>query len=171
MSYQQASPPARFRRERVKCFGASRRRFWPRFDAGGEPSNADTHVGSPEGRLSDAGSTPAASTTYLVLRQCVAVFTIGRLQNISKRMYGSGLVEQPDRTFDRRGTQMHVPLRCREIHVPGQILNRARWRAPHGEMRTERVPQSVHARFHIRPTRRPLHVILDIFCVRVKPSR
>src|SRR5262249_52524469 len=38
-----------------------------------------------------SGSTPAASTIYLVLRQYVVVFTIGRRQNVSKPVRGFGL--------------------------------------------------------------------------------
>ena len=40
--------------------------------------------------LSDAGSTPAASTIYLTLRQGLADFTIARLQHVSKPVYGFG---------------------------------------------------------------------------------
>jgi hypothetical protein len=39
---------------------------------------------------------------------------------------------------------VHVPLRRREILMPRELLNRAAWRAPHREMRTERVAQSMH---------------------------
>ena len=38
-------------------------------------------------------------------------------------------------------TQVHVALRRREVGVPGQLLNRPRRRAPHRQMRTERVTQ------------------------------
>jgi hypothetical protein len=53
-------------------------------------------------------------------------------------------IQQPDRTLDRRGTQVHVPLRRDQILMPGELLNRPRRRAPHREMRAERVPQSMH---------------------------
>ena len=95
--------------------------------------------------LSDAGSTPAASTTYLALRQRLADFTIRRLQNVSKPVYGFGLIQEPDRTLYSRGAEVHVPLRRGEIHMPGELLNRSRRRPTHREMRTERVPQSMHA--------------------------
>ena len=40
---------------------------------------------------------------------------------------------------------MHVALRGREVGVPGQVLNRSGCRAPHREMRAERVPQFVRS--------------------------
>ena len=51
-------------RERDKS-GSGDRRFWPLPHAGHEISEADTHVESCGDVLSDAGSTPAASTTFL----------------------------------------------------------------------------------------------------------
>jgi hypothetical protein len=44
-------------------------------------------------------------------------------------------IQQPDRAFDRRGTQVHVPLRRDQILMPGELLNRPRRRAAHGQMR------------------------------------
>jgi hypothetical protein len=55
------------------------------------------------------------------------------------------LIEQPNCTFNSCWAQVHVPLRRREIHVAGEILNRSRRRTAHREVRTERVPQSMHA--------------------------
>ena len=40
---------------------------------------------------------------------------------------------------------MHVPLRRRQILMPRQLLNGPRRRAPHRQVRTERVSQDVHA--------------------------
>jgi len=91
--------------------------FSPLPHAGYEKSEADTHVEFFDDVLSDAGSTPAASTIYLVLRQRLADSTIYRLHNVSKPVRGFGLIEETDRTFDRCGTQMHVPLRGGEVHV------------------------------------------------------
>jgi len=46
------------------------RRFWPRPHAGHEKTDADTHVESHDDVLSDAGSTPAASTnTFEFVRE------------------------------------------------------------------------------------------------------
>ena len=46
---------------------------------------------------------------------------------------------------DRRRTQVHVPLRRRQVLVAGEFLNRPRRRAAHRQVRTERVPQDVNA--------------------------
>jgi hypothetical protein len=50
------------RRAATRCFGASGPRFPSLFDVDREPSRAATHVDARDGVLSDAGSTPAAST-------------------------------------------------------------------------------------------------------------
>jgi len=60
-------------------------------------------------------------------------------------VHGFGLIEESDRALDRRGTEVHVPLRRDEIHVPSELLNRTRRGPAHREVRTERVPQSMHA--------------------------
>jgi hypothetical protein len=52
----------------------------------------------------------------------------------------SRTIEQPDRSIERRRTQVHVALRRVEILVSGQFLDCTRWRATHCQMRTERVP-------------------------------
>ena len=57
---------------------------------------------------------------------------------------------------------MHVPLRRREIHVPGQFLNCACRRPPHREVRTKRVSQPMHAALsELRTSDCPSHVVLD----------
>jgi hypothetical protein len=67
----------------------------------------------------------------LAARRGPTLFTIARLQHVSKPVYGfgahvvsgfsrTGSIEQPDRTLDSRGTEVHVPLRRCEIHMPGQ---------------------------------------------------
>ena len=53
----------RFRRAAARHIGASGRRFPSLFDGGRELSRAAKHVDARDGVLSDAGSTPAASTT------------------------------------------------------------------------------------------------------------
>src|SRR5213596_1901961 len=64
----QAGRRAGLRSAAMRLFGASDRRFPLLFDGGRETSRAATHVDSCDGILSDAGSTPAASTN---LRACV----------------------------------------------------------------------------------------------------
>src|SRR5690348_215122 len=59
----QAGRHWRFRRVTTRSIGASGRRFPPFFDGGCEHSRAATHVDACDGVFSDAGSTPAASTT------------------------------------------------------------------------------------------------------------
>jgi hypothetical protein len=61
----------------------------------------------------------------------------------STEIFGNGAFEQPNRTFDRRRTQVHVALRGGDVRVTGQLLNRPRRRPAHREMRTERVPKAV----------------------------
>jgi hypothetical protein len=69
------------------------------------------------------------------------------VQNISKILEqfepGVSPVEQSDRVFRCRGTQVHLALRRRQVRVAGQLLNGARRRAFHCQMRAERVPQDV----------------------------
>src|SRR6266850_3449321 len=58
----QAGRRERFRRAATRRIGASDRRFPSLFDGGRELSRAAKHVDAYDGVLSDAGSTPAAST-------------------------------------------------------------------------------------------------------------
>src|SRR5258708_465189 len=60
----QAGRHGRFRRVATRGIGASDPRFASLFDVGRETSRAATHVDARDGVLSDAGSTPAASTTH-----------------------------------------------------------------------------------------------------------
>ena len=57
-----------FRRAAARQFGASDPRFPSLFDVGGETSRAAMHVDAYDDVLSDAGSTPAASTTIKSLK-------------------------------------------------------------------------------------------------------
>src|SRR5437868_6453013 len=60
----QAGRRGLLRRAATRHIGASDPRFPSLFDADREHSRAATHVESCDGVLSDAGSTPAASTTH-----------------------------------------------------------------------------------------------------------
>jgi hypothetical protein len=62
MSLTQAGRWPPIRGPPARLFGSSGRRFPPRFDAGRETTSVVTHVESCGDVLSDAGSTPAAST-------------------------------------------------------------------------------------------------------------
>ena len=95
--------------------------------------------------LSDAGSTPAASTTYLVLSTRLIDLPLPRLHNVSMTGVDSRGLEQPDRAVDRGRAQVHVPLRRAEVHVPGELLDRPRRGAAHRQVRTERVTQRMDA--------------------------
>ena len=64
----QAGRHALFRRVAMRQIGASGPRFPSLFDVEREHSRAATHVDAYDGVLSDAGSTPAASTTATVNR-------------------------------------------------------------------------------------------------------
>jgi hypothetical protein len=56
---------------------------------------------------------------------------------------------------------LHVPLRRRQILMTRQLLNRSRRCAAHRQMRTERVPQSMHTVLrNLRPPRRAFDVML-----------
>ena len=78
--------------------------------------------------------------------------------NVSKTLYGRRLIEQSDRTVERRWTEVHVALRHPEFPMSGKLLDGPRRRAPHRQMRAERVTQDVHAvRRQPRPTGRPKH--------------
>jgi hypothetical protein len=65
----QAGGRVRLRRAATRPIGTSDPRFPSLFDVGREHSRAATHVDAREGVLSDAGSTPAASTTFKLLKQ------------------------------------------------------------------------------------------------------
>jgi hypothetical protein len=62
-------------------------------------------------------------------------------------------VEQPDRVFRCRRTQVHVALRRRQIRVTGQLLNRQGRCALHRQVRTERVPRGCGTPCSIPATR------------------
>jgi len=74
------------------------------------------------------------------------VIAARRLHNVSKIRHGAVTIQQPNGGLDRRRTPVHVPLRRGEIAVARQLLNRRYGRAPHRQMRTERVPQNVRPR-------------------------
>ena len=68
----QAGRHALFRRVATRPIGASGPRFPSLFDVEREHSRAATHVDAYDGVLSDAGSTPAASTTQPLTRHWLA---------------------------------------------------------------------------------------------------
>jgi len=78
-------------------------------------------------------------------RKTTSPFHRSRLQNVSKTAGHSRGLEQPNRIVERRGTEVHVPLRRREILMSGQFLNRSCRRAAHRQMRTERVPEHMRS--------------------------
>jgi hypothetical protein len=56
---------------------------------------------------------------------------------------------------------VHVPLRGRQVLMAGKLLNRASRRAPHRQVRPERVPQDVNPRPHVsRASDARLHHLL-----------
>src|SRR5438093_2425952 len=133
----QAGRLAGLRSGPTRFFGASGARFRSHFDGHRELSRAATHVDACDGVLSDAGSTPAASTTYLVLHARLSRLAFFRLQNVSKPAHGFGLIKETNRAFNRCRTQVHVTLRRGQIHVTGEFLDSSRWCAAHRQMRTE----------------------------------
>jgi len=76
----QAGRRAGLRSASTRQFGASGCRFPSLFDGGREVSRAATHVDACDGVLSDADSTPAASTTYLFYRNHFA-FSVDPVSN------------------------------------------------------------------------------------------
>ena len=84
-----------------------------------------------------------------------------RLHQVSKLLQGQGLIEQPNRTIQRRRTQVHVPLRHAQFPMSGELQNRS-WRcSAHRQVRAERVTQDVYPLLRqLRSARRPQHAIL-----------
>jgi hypothetical protein len=62
-----------------------------------------------------------------------AVFSLlpGPSPNVSN---GRSLIQQPDRTFNGRWAQMHVPLSCGQVAMPSKFLNGPCGAAPHGQV-------------------------------------
>src|SRR5258705_13764197 len=85
-------------------------------------------------------TTPAASTIFP--RKSTKSGSISRRLQYFSTGFRSRL-EQPDRSIERRRTQVHVALRRVEILVSGQFLDRPRRRATHRQMRTERVTEDM----------------------------
>src|SRR5262249_21983762 len=77
-----------------------------------------------------------------------------------------GRVQQPDCALNRRGTQVHVPLRGAKVLMSGELLNRSCRRTTHRQVRTERVPQAMHAVLvDARASCRAFDVMLFISCL------
>jgi hypothetical protein len=84
------------------------------------------------------------------------------LQNVSKALYGQRLIQQPNCAIERRWTQVHVALRHAQFPVSSELLNRSRRCAAHRQVRTERVPQNVHAILRqLHSTRRAQQAVTD----------
>ena len=62
-----------------------------------------------------------------------------RRQYFAKRPRRWRLLQQVDRTPNRRGTQVHIPLRRADVLMAGEFLDRARTGPTHRQVRTERV--------------------------------
>ena len=84
--------------------------FEPLPHAGHETSEADTHVEVHADVPSDAGSTPAASTIYLVLLEGLPDFGKSRCHHVATTREDSGSIEEPNCALDGCRTQVHVPV-------------------------------------------------------------
>ena len=94
--------------------------------------------------LSDAGSTPAASTTFPEeIDEIRSIFPPPPLSLHGQ--CGSWTVQQTNRRVERCRAQVHVALRRRQVLMARQFLNRFGWRVSHREMRAEGVSQDVDA--------------------------
>ena len=116
--------------------------------------NGDTHVVICDDVFSDAGSTPAASTTFSAeITSFDSFFPPPPL--FLHEIYGrssNGLIAQLQESYrriQRRRTQMHIPLRRRQVLMTSQFLNRPGRRAAHGQVRTERVTQDMDTRLYV----------------------
>ena len=73
-------------------------------------------------------------------------------------------LQQPDCRVECRRAQVHVALRRSQVLMSCQFLDSSCWRPTHRQVRTQRVPQDVHALLHVRRSRRSpnrdLHDIL-----------
>lgn len=52
-----------------------------------------------------------------------------------------GLLQQPDRAVERGRAKVHIALRHRQVHVPGELLDCSCGRSTHRQMRAERVTE------------------------------
>lgn len=57
---------------------------------------------------------------------------------------------------------MHVPLSYAQLAVPGQFLHSPYGSAARRQVRAERVSKQMPAPRNVRPSRRPLHAVLDL---------
>jgi hypothetical protein len=83
---------------------------------------------------------PRRPANYLVLPQGVPGFGRSCCHHVATSRGDSRGIEQPNSAVDGRWTQVHVPLRRRQVLVPREVLNRPGGSSPHREMRTERMP-------------------------------
>ena len=59
---------------------------------------------------------------------------IRRLHYVSTTGVDSSSIQETDRAIERRGTEVHVPLRRDQILVAGKLLYRPCRRPPHRQM-------------------------------------
>jgi hypothetical protein len=67
------------------------------------------------------------------------------VRDVSKTEDGPAVIEQPDCAFNSGWAEVHIALRRAELLMASEFLNRSHRRAPHRQMRTERVPQYMYA--------------------------
>ena len=67
------------------------------------------------------------------------------VSNISTIEINRLLFQQPDRAVERRWAQVHVALRHRQVHVPGEFLDRPCRRSTHCQVGAEPVTEDVQA--------------------------
>src|SRR5262249_43745568 len=152
-----SNPPSRRRRR------SSPSRRWPG-NSSLHPQDAATHVSqhtsaspcvAPHGdralcsvQLSQPSRDAVPTRTGLVhqLSRSRVVSQLSHLLPSPEYLHARGrfrLIQQPDRTFDRRRTQVHVPLRRREVLVSSELLNGPCRRPTHHRLRTERVAKAM----------------------------
>jgi hypothetical protein len=94
------------------------------------------------------------------LAEDVSLDTADVVRDVSTVLRVEAAIEQPNRTLQRRRTQVPVALRRPELAMPGELLDGSRGCATHREMRAEGVAQHVNANLHrLRASRRSTHVI------------
>jgi hypothetical protein len=71
------------------------------------------------------------------------------VRDVSRIPEGRRGVEQPNRTVERGGSQLHVPLRRRQVLMAGQLLNRARRGAL--DVDGDRAPLTISDGHDLRP--------------------
>ena len=115
---KQAGGHAAPRRVAARFSEAGALRFWPRSHAGHEKKDADTHVESHDDVLSDAGSTPAASTNQKPERRSGFFIGVGGEVSQAASAFGLALTwstPAASKTFVFRSL-IGRSLRARRLH-------------------------------------------------------